>query len=102
MAKCGKLTEIYSRVTGYFRPLNNWNKGKKEEFSNRETYQIGEKNGSGPLLVTLNCSSCRWAGYAKYQPSGRCPICGGELVEYQSRAWLSVSRDQRFLSVYEV
>ena len=33
MAKCGMKTEIYSRVCGYFRPVANWNKGKKEELS---------------------------------------------------------------------
>ena len=33
MEKCGEKTEVYSRVTGYFRPVSNWNKGKKEEKS---------------------------------------------------------------------
>ena len=28
--------EVYSRVSGYFRPVNQWNKGKKEEFSERK------------------------------------------------------------------
>jgi len=35
MKKCGKTTEVYSRVTGYFRPIKNWNVGKQEEFRNR-------------------------------------------------------------------
>ena len=39
MAKCGSRTEIYSRVVGYFRPVQDWNKGKKEEFKDRKTYQ---------------------------------------------------------------
>ena len=38
MSKCGEKTEVYSRVTGYFRPVSNWNKGKKEEFKDRKTY----------------------------------------------------------------
>lgn len=40
MAKCGEKTEVYSRVCGYFRPVSNWNKGKKEEFKDRQTYKI--------------------------------------------------------------
>ncbi len=40
MAKCGCKTEIYSRVCGYFRPVKNWNKGKKEEFKDRKTYVV--------------------------------------------------------------
>lgn len=30
--------EVYSRVVGYFRPVNQWNKGKQEEFSQRKEY----------------------------------------------------------------
>lgn len=40
MAKCGAKTEIYSRVCGYFRPVSNWNKGKKEEFKERKNFKI--------------------------------------------------------------
>ena len=40
MAKCGAKTEIYSRVCGYFRPVSNWNKGKKEEFKDRKTFEV--------------------------------------------------------------
>lgn len=35
---CGKETEIYSRITGYYRPVKNWNAGKTEEFAERKTY----------------------------------------------------------------
>ena len=38
MSECGEKTEIYSRVVGYLRPVNNWNAGKKEEFGLRKTY----------------------------------------------------------------
>lgn len=34
--------EVFSRVAGYFRPVNNWNKGKKEEFRERAVYHIPE------------------------------------------------------------
>ncbi|HAV92928.1 TPA: hypothetical protein DCW38_07105 [candidate division WOR-3 bacterium] len=33
-------TEIYSRVVGYFRPVNNWNEGKKEEFQDRKEFKL--------------------------------------------------------------
>ena len=35
---CGKPTEVYSRITGYYRPVQNWNKGKAQEFKDRKTY----------------------------------------------------------------
>ena len=37
---CGKPTEVYSRITGYYRPVQNWNVGKAEEFRERKTYDV--------------------------------------------------------------
>lgn len=39
---CGERTEVYSRVVGYYRPVQNWNKGKREEFEARKTFKIPE------------------------------------------------------------
>ena len=38
--KCEKKCEIFSRVCGYFRPVANWNQGKKQEFAERKTYKV--------------------------------------------------------------
>lgn len=40
--KCQKETEVYSRIVGYYRPLQNWNHGKKVEFSRRKEYVVKE------------------------------------------------------------
>lgn len=37
---CGREAEIYSRITGYYRPVKNWNEGKAQEYKNRTTYQM--------------------------------------------------------------
>ena len=37
---CGKATEVYSRITGYYRPVQNWNDGKIQEFADRKTYRV--------------------------------------------------------------
>ncbi len=37
---CGKKTEVYSRITGYYRPVQNWNTGKSQEFKDRKLYDI--------------------------------------------------------------
>ncbi len=39
---CGQKTEIYSRVVGYYRPVQNWNKGKREEFAHRKTFSMSK------------------------------------------------------------
>jgi ribonucleoside-triphosphate reductase len=41
--QCGNPTEVYSRITGYYRPVQNWNVGKQEEFRKRRVYQIGRE-----------------------------------------------------------
>ncbi|MBO8436669.1 MAG: ribonucleoside triphosphate reductase [Spirochaetes bacterium] len=48
---CGKPTEVYSRITGYYRPVQNWNVGKAEEFKERKTYDVPNSHltHKGPL-----------------------------------------------------
>jgi len=38
---CGESTEVWSRITGYYRPVQNWNEGKSQEFKERKVYDIG-------------------------------------------------------------
>ena len=37
---CGKKAEVYSRITGYYRPVQNWNDGKAQEYKDRLVYDI--------------------------------------------------------------
>ncbi len=46
MGKCDQRVEVFSRVVGYFRPVNRWNEGKKEEFLERKTFDQGKALGS--------------------------------------------------------
>ena len=41
---CGKKTEVYSRITGYYRPVQNWNDGKAQEYKDRKVYNIGRSH----------------------------------------------------------
>ena len=38
--ECGETTEVYSRITGYYRPVQNWNDGKSQEFKDRKVYDL--------------------------------------------------------------
>jgi len=38
--RCDSKTEVYSRVCGFFRPVQQWNRGKKEEFKDRSEYIV--------------------------------------------------------------
>ena len=82
--ECGASTEVYSRITGYYRPVQNWNDGKSQEFKERIEYNIStsklKRNGpkvkeeddilrlvteeelGRPLLITTRtCPNCKVA-----------------------------------------
>ena len=77
---CGKTTEVYSRITGYYRPVQNWNDGKRAEFAARKEYNVetskftpkekacvcentdasNSMDITGPVLFTRNgCPNCK-------------------------------------------
>ena len=79
--KCGKDTEVYSRITGYYRPVKNWNDGKTQEYKERKTYDIANSVMTRSGVITENCSCV-----AQMQPaaledgiylfaSATCPNC---------------------------
>lgn len=53
---CGQRTEIYSRITGYYRPVQNWNDGKLQEYANRTEYDVANSVLKRPMgaVVTLS------------------------------------------------
>ncbi len=81
--ECGENTEVYSRITGYYRPVQNWNDGKSQEFKERKVYNIETsvltKNAAveavteaiarqatiadgNYLFTTATCPNCKIAG----------------------------------------
>ena len=88
---CGETAEVYSRITGYYRPVQNWNAGKTEEYKARKEYDLSnsvlthenfqrgesvlaaegeEENGNNAdheramIFATKTCPNCRIAyGY---------------------------------------
>ena len=81
--KCGKKAEVYSRITGYYRPVQNWNDGKTQEYKNQKLYDIDNSclkkvhssivtvsrddveikpmEGVKYLFTTKTCPNCRMA-----------------------------------------
>ncbi len=53
---CGCKTEVYSRITGYYRPVQNWNDGKLQEYANRTEYDVEKSVLKRPMrsMVTLS------------------------------------------------
>ncbi|MBO4927453.1 MAG: ribonucleoside triphosphate reductase [Clostridiales bacterium] len=64
---CGEKTEVYSRITGYYRPIQNWNDGKAQEYMDRREYDImsSRLTHNGPMHAMGGC--CGDAGVADEQ-----------------------------------
>lgn len=67
---CGNYAEVYSRITGYYRPVQNWNDGKAQEFKDRKCYDTqnqgfkedkNEATEKYMLFTTKTCPNCRVA-----------------------------------------
>ena len=71
---CGKTTEVYSRITGYYRPVQNWNDGKSQEFLDRKTYQVGGAQETCPKRQENKPAEKPIGGYYLYT-TATCPNC---------------------------
>ena len=77
---CGKEAEVYSRITGYYRPVKNWNDGKSQEFQDRKTYDIANSvlthNGLKQAEETdCGCENSGLADGVYLFASATCPNC---------------------------
>ena len=78
---CGEKTEVYSRITGYYRPVQAWNDGKAEEYKNRKLYNISESMAKHNFAVKEQpaADECKCADVVKAQillfATTTCPNC---------------------------
>ena len=77
---CGEATETYSRITGYYRPVQAWNDGKAQEFKERKTYNIAgsvlRRNGvESRVEVTGTNGGAQMADGAYLFTTATCPNC---------------------------
>ena len=78
---CGKTAEVYSRITGYYRPVQNWNDGKTQEYKNRTVYNLiqsalkpGKKREVSDRTIQENTESSE--NHAVYLfTTNTCPNC---------------------------
>ncbi len=53
--ECGEEAEVYSRITGYYRPVKNWNDGKAQEYKDRKVYDISKSTLTHDISKAKNC-----------------------------------------------
>ena len=108
--ECGNPTEVYSRITGYYRPVQNWNDGKAQEYKERKVYNIANSKlqpkeakaaeteekcqccqveDGNYLFTTATCPNCKVA----------CAILDKEGVPYKK---LLADENKEFATSFEI
>lgn len=79
---CGAVTEVYSRITGYYRPVQNWNAGKTQEYKNRKVYDLSRSRAMAqkPRMVLgtfgeLSCEEASLRDGVYLVTAKNCPNC---------------------------
>ncbi|MBO5364419.1 MAG: ribonucleoside triphosphate reductase [Clostridia bacterium] len=99
--ECGGPTEVYSRITGYYRPVQNWNDGKAQEYKERKVYDIA----SSKLIKVKaalaggeqeNTSSCDIADGTYLFTTATCPNCkvAASLLDKNAVAYSKLLADE--------
>ncbi len=76
--ECGQKTEVYSRITGYYRPVQNWNDGKSQEYKDRKVYDIENsvlKNQRAAAAPAEEAVAVGVAGEPVLFATKTCPNC---------------------------
>ncbi len=76
--QCGENTEVYSRITGYYRPVQNWNDGKRAEFKERKVYDIAHSQYHGKQVEEFVCDDQARSDVKmmqKDEPQKECACC---------------------------
>ena len=76
--ECGEKTEVYSRITGYYRPVQNWNDGKSQEFEHRVEYsplKLGKEITKSFEVAKAECTQCENEDKIILFASKTCPNC---------------------------
>ena len=76
--ECGEATEVYSRITGYYRPVQNWNDGKSQEFEHRVEYnplKLDKEISRSFAKENTECAECETEDRVILFASKTCPNC---------------------------
>lgn len=85
--ECREPAEVYARIVGYYRPVKNWNSGKKAEYEERLEFEVNGNNKSYAnwlLFTTSSCPKCP----AMKESVGKLPS-PGEIIELDANPELA-------------
>ncbi|MBO4432140.1 MAG: ribonucleoside triphosphate reductase [Clostridia bacterium] len=80
---CGQKTEVNSRITGYYRPIQNWNDGKAQEYKDRKVYNIGRSKltHTGPNPAPVDDAPCTPASASVAEAA---PVATSDIILFKT------------------
>ena len=106
---CGKDAEVYSRITGYYRPVQNWNDGKSQEYKNRKLYDIenSELKRVKTNLVTISHNEVKVEPQENIKylfTTKTCPNCAmaKEMLSGESYQIIDAEENEELVQKYGV
>ena len=96
---CGQKTEIYSRITGYYRPVQNWNEGKTQEYKHRVTYKTDKRTESAEKKESLWKTQAEVASVVENVPETKAER--SSMADIAGNAELDTDTVNRYLFVTE-
>ncbi|MCI5512897.1 MAG: ribonucleoside triphosphate reductase [Clostridia bacterium] len=96
--KCGGPAEVYSRITGYYRPVQNWNDGKREEYSERRVYNVENAVNNSPIAhKEEKCACCHDVATAEHDTGLKASNYSDDLVLVTATKCPNCAMAKRFL-----
>ena len=105
---CGEKAEVYSRITGYYRPVQNWNEGKSQEYKNRKIYR---PDNFREMPLEIEKSECACAEDSTSMEDGlylfttkTCPNCrlAKEFLKGMAYAVVDAEENQDLANEYSI
>lgn len=106
--KCGKTAEVYSRITGYYRPVQNWNDGKAQEYKNRTVYDMEQSSlHRSKTLVTIKKDEVEVTpvnGHVYLFTTSTCPNCkiAKQMLEGQKYQVIDAEQHPELVQKYGI
>lgn len=106
--KCGKTAEVYSRITGYYRPVQNWNDGKAQEYKNRTVYDMEQSSfRRTKTFVTIKEDEVEVTpvnGHVYLFTTSTCPNCkiAKQMLEGQEYEVVDAEQNQELVQKYGI
>ena len=98
---CGEKAEVYSRITGYYRPVQNWNEGKSQEYKDRTNYDISHSRLKHGVSRIAAAGQPKQAAAGSQAGSGQKAVSPAQLYLFTTKTCPNCRSAKEFLKGWD-